>query len=276
VLNEANTASTVLSAYERWELPALDEGAAAPVVRHALKVHDDPPAARRKPNTPAQPEPEPEIRPPTAEELEAIRQAAYDEGLESGQKEGFKQGFDKGMASGQAEIRAIATRMRQICRSLLEPIPAQDEALEQALLELLKAICTRVVRRELLLDSRAIREIVREAIDCLRPATERIRIHLNPADAEQVTRELTAIDEQAAHWRILPHANISPGGCIVENDASLVDMRAEKRLTALIRQVYDRLEEGLAGDEVGTSGFQQVLDEVPGFELDDEESADPL
>src|SRR5690606_5800997 len=68
-----------LTAYERWELP---------------NIGTDQPAAR--PKTDAQQK----VRPPTAEEIEVIRQQAFDEGKQEGYAAGFEEGRQAGLVAG--------------------------------------------------------------------------------------------------------------------------------------------------------------------------------
>lgn len=269
LLTEDNTSPEELSAFQRWELPAMDEQIQDDSKSHAL-------SSRPKPKTPViEEEEEEDIKPLTAEDLEAIRQAGYDDGYESGQKEGHDAGFKAGYQAGDAELKAVMARLSQVTRALMEPIEPQDEALETALLELVQGICGRVIQRELTLDSRHIVTIVKEAIDCLNPGSKRVRIHLNPKDAEIVTEALQENGDKVESWRILAHPTITPGGCIVETDSSLIDVRAEKRLASVIKQVYEKSERGLDAEKDDRSGLDQVLSEIPAFAIDDD-ATDPI
>ena len=52
---------------------------------------------------PPEAEQEEEIVPLTAEDIEQIRQAAYEEGFNQGKEEGFTQGYEEGKTSGHEE-----------------------------------------------------------------------------------------------------------------------------------------------------------------------------
>src|SRR5690554_3021090 len=95
-----------LTAYERWELPVMDEA-------------DD--EAELPPQAPANEVEEVEVQPLTAQDLEEIRQAAWSEGheegfqagqqegreqgLQTGHEEGYQQGLEQGLAQGLEEGR---------------------------------------------------------------------------------------------------------------------------------------------------------------------------
>lgn len=252
-----------LSAWERWQLPSMDRD--VPVKGNALNLRSAP--RRDGTHTDTAP-PEPEIKPPTADEIEAIRRAAYEEGLQEGREAGKAEGYKAGFKSGEADTKAAIIRLGQIARVLLEPIPQQDDELEQAVLAMVEKICRRIVHRELVLDSSQVLMVVREALDCLHPGAQRIRVHLNPADAEIVLQGLRAAGELEEGWRIVPHPTISPGGCVVETDTSMIDARAEKRLASVLQQVYEQQQHALEDKSSNQGHMDQLLDEVESFSGD--------
>ncbi|CBL46752.1 Flagellar assembly protein [gamma proteobacterium HdN1] len=279
-----------LTAYERWVLPNMEdddgvqeEFAIATAIQRKAKLQPPPQHSSHEEDTnDADPvAPEETITPLTAEDVEAIRQAAYEEGYQQGHQQGlergieegtaagYQQGHQQGYASGEDEVRSSALRLSQICRTLLEPIPANDQALEEVLKQLVSQICTQVVHRELLLDSNGISAVVKEALDCLNPGNKRIRIHLNPQDIEVIERELRTLNQWEGQWRLLAHNTITPGGCIIDTDDSIIDARAEKRLSALLQQVYSKDPSALDEDAGVRDSLAQMFDEVPAFRAPD-------
>lgn len=259
-----------LSAWERWQLPSMD--ADIPVKQNAYNIPTKP-----KPGQEVAPvEEEQEVKPLTAEDLEVIRQAAYEEGLLEGREAGRQEGYQQGLINGESDVKAAVTKLSQICRTLLEPIPKQDQELEKSLLELVEQICRRVVHRELTLDSSSLAAIVREAIDCLNPGSERLRIHLNHEDTEFVLAKLKEVGEWDDSWRILAHPTITPGGCIIETDSSMVDARAERRLAMVIQQVYEQQEKALQQRSQQHGHVDQLMDEVAPFTENEEDSLEDL
>ncbi len=261
ILNSDNTSKDKLSAWERWHLPNMEDD--IPQKSNAYNT-----AARKKQSAPVIEEPVEEeevIQPLTAEDLELIRQAAYDEGLQQGRETGLTEGYKEGYASGESDIKAAVTRMGQICRVLLEPIPKQDEELEQVLLHLVEQICKRVVHRELSIESSVVLRIIEEALETISPGDQRMKIHLNAADAELVETRMRAAGEWEESWRIQVHPSITPGGCIIETDNSMVDARAERRLASVIRQVYEQQQQALEDHGQQHGHVDQLLDEIDCF-----------
>ncbi|MGC1510767.1 flagellar assembly protein FliH [Ketobacter sp.] len=261
VLNSDNTAKDKMSAWERWHLPNMEDD-----IPLKSNVYNSP--AKKKPvgliSDPA-PEEEEVIRPLTAEALEQIRQAAYEEGLQEGREAGKAEGYQAGYTSGEGDVKAAITRMSQICRVLLEPIPKQDEELERVLLHLVEQICKRVVHRELSIESSVVLQIVEAALETIQPGDQRMKIHLNAADAEMVESHMKAGGEWEPGWRIQAHPAVTPGGCIIETDNSMVDARAERRLASVIRQVYEQQQQALEERGQQHGHVDQLLDEIDCF-----------
>lgn len=185
-------------------------------------------------------EEEEEIALPTAEELEAIRKSAYDEGFESGKAQGLKSGYDQGIKNGQQEIDATMARLKQVMQALYEPIHQQDEALESVLLDSVISICRLILKRELKIDSSQIDTILRSAIDSLGVGYKNLKIHLHPRDAELISDKLKGFSDYNSEWRIIEHPTLSPGGCIVETDTSLLNATVDQRVKQVVQQIYDQ------------------------------------
>lgn len=266
--SKAGTPPEKMTAYERWVLPNME------VDNGLSQVAIASPKPRREKRSRGMPEPdepviEETVAPLTAEDVEAIRQAAYEEGFQEGKEAGYKAGKDtgheEGFKSGAEDVRAVTIRLSQICRNLIDAVPAQDDKLEAVLKQLVTNICTQVVRRELILDSDGVAEVVKEALNCMQPGNKRIRIHLNPNDVDIIEKELRAQNQWDNQWRLLAHKTITPGGCIIDTDDSIVDARAEKRLNALLQQIYGRDAQALHQESAPKDSLSQVLSEVQSF-----------
>lgn len=62
----------------------------------------------------------PVLLPPSLEEIQAIEEAAYQEGLERGRNEGHAEGF----AQGQAEVRRLTAQIERIPDNFSRPLIA--------------------------------------------------------------------------------------------------------------------------------------------------------
>ena len=252
-----------LSAWERWELPLLDQ--------QGNEVAPEPSRRSR--------EEERDVKPLTAADIEAIRQSAWEEGLtegreqghqeglQEGRKKGEKEGYETGYAKGEAQGEKVAgeqtrkdvtaklDRLEALMAELLKPIERHQDELESALVNLATVVARAVIFRELSLDSSQIRQVITEALAQLPPTEENVKIRINPGDAAWVTEVAERLDATVS---ITEDPAIMAGGCKVETRHSLVDYTVEKRFQ---KAVQGMLEQQLSTAGVGES---EELDAVMG------------
>ena len=261
-----------LTAYERWELPLLDE----------------------RGNEVAREE-EREVKPLTAADIDEIRQAAredgfnegreqgYQDGLKAGREEGHRQGLENGLAEGREqgktqgyddtrkEIDTKLDRLEHLLGELLLPIRRHEDELETSLVNLTTVLARAVVYRELTIDSSQIRQVVRRALEALPSTAENIRIHIHPEDCEPV-REVTARLETSAS--VIEDDSILPGGCTVHTRHSLVDFTVEKRFQRAVQSMLDQqLSDSGSGE---TEELDLLMEDLTGFHRDVLDGGDDL
>ncbi len=222
---------------DRWSLPSFDE-------------HDESQEQTLEPEPVATEAPPPpqeseevaleDVKPLTLDELEAIRQDAYNEGFATGEKDGFRAGQLKAKQEADTALAGRVQALEQVMQHLLEPIAEQDKQLEFALVTLVGQITREVIQRELSSDSSQIRQVLREALKLLPMGAENIRIHLNPQDFELVK---ALRDRHEESWRILEDDSLLPGGCRVETEHSRIDASVETRLSQAIKQLFEQQRE---------------------------------
>lgn len=245
-----------LTAYERWELPLLDA----------------------KGNEIAREE-ERDVKPLTAADIEAIRQAAHSDGLEEGHKKGFKAGHQEGLKTGHEEgyaagdkagreqgaekglketrqdVEAKLERLEQLMGELLVPIQRHEDELETALVNLTTVLARAVLYRELSLDSSQIAAVVKTAMAALPSTRENVRLHIHPDDYRFVGEVAERFEAKTS---VVEDAAIMRGGCKLETRHSLVDFTIEKRFQ---KAVQDMLSDELDPDSPGEG---EALDAIMG------------
>jgi len=202
---------------------------------------------------PPEPEPEPEeipeeieevpldeVQPLTLEELESIRQEAYNEGFATGEKEGFHSTTLKVRQEAEVALNAKLQALEQLMVNLFEPIAEQDTQIEKTLVELVKHVTREVIQRELAMDSSQIEHVMREALKLLPLGVGNVRLYVNPQDFEQV-KSLRERHEES--WRIVEDEALLPGGCRVETEHSRIDASVETRITQAMDQLFDQMHE---------------------------------
>ena len=173
------------AAFSLWNLPSFD----APEADHPDTEETEAEAA-------SVPDVEPEVRvedvvaedvkPLTLEDVEAVRQDAWNEGFSTGEKDGFHAGQLKATQEADAVLAAKVQTLENIMREFFEPIASQDQQLEESMLQMVMEISRQVIQRELKTDSSQIKQVVREALKLLPLGSESVRVYVNPQDFEQI------------------------------------------------------------------------------------------
>ncbi len=123
-----------------------------------------------------------EVQPLTLEELESIRQEAWNEGFATGEKEGFHSTQLKVRQEAEVVLAAKVASLEQLMSNLLTPIAEQDTQIEKAVIHLVEHIARQVIQRELVTDSAQIASVLRDALKLLPMGAQNVRIFINPQD----------------------------------------------------------------------------------------------
>ncbi|QSP94407.1 flagellar assembly protein FliH [Marinobacter salinisoli] len=244
-----------LTAYERWELPLLDERG------NEIGREEE----RR-------------VKPLTAAEISEIREAAREDGYNEGRDQGYQVGLAEGREQGLEEGRSAGTdegrehglqqgladakqdvdarleRLEHLMGELLLPIRRHDDEIESALLNLTVTLARSVLLRELSLDTTHIQQVVRRALGALPPTADNVRIHIHSQDADLVRQVAARLDTPAS---VVADDRLTPGGCRVETRQSLVDFSVEKRFQQSLQAM-------LADQASGNTASAERLGELAG------------
>src|SRR5690554_1102378 len=224
-----------LTAWERWELPLLDE-------RGNQVVQEQ------------------EVKPLTAADLEEIRQAAREDGFQEGREAGYQEGFEKGrveghqqgLQAGEAEGRELGQqqaeeatrkevasrvdRLEHLLGELVLPIQRHEEELETALGNVTTVLARAAVYRELSLDSSQIRQVVRKALAALPSTADKLRIQIHPDELEPVR---AVAERSAVSPSVMAEKTLVAGGVKVGSRHSLVGYAAEQRFQGAVQGMLE-------------------------------------
>ncbi len=181
-----------------------------------------------------------EVQPLTLEELESIRQEAYNEGFAAGEKDGFRSTTLKVRQEAEAALSVQLASLERLMGVLFDPIAEQDSQIEKSMVGLVEHIARQVIQRELVLDSSHIESVMREALKLLPLGVGNVRLYINPQDFEQV-KALRERHEET--WRIVEDAALQPGGCRVETEHSRIDATVETRISQIMAKLLDQVHE---------------------------------
>ncbi|MBE0505309.1 MAG: hypothetical protein IBX50_01150 [Marinospirillum sp.] len=238
-------------AYQRWEMPDLTG------VRRRIAQRLDELQAEETEDSSAEAIPQP----PTAEEIEALREEArqrgfstgfeegrqqgyeegralgYQEGEATGQESGFQAGYQRGLDQAQHEVDQQLARLQGLIEQLQGPLQQLDQEVEDALLSLVDLISRSLLRREISLDRSFLAEVLKESVAALPAGHQRLRIFLNPDDMPLAE---AACQDLLEEYRLVGDPGVAPGGARIETLQSLVDSTLENRY----KKIIDSLMEG--------------------------------
>jgi flagellar assembly protein FliH len=218
--------------FKRWEMTSFgDERASAVAERQAAEAaaahaHAQAMAAQRAM------EPAPAAPMISEEELEAIREAArqqgYAEGFEAGQASGHASGYEDGMALGRAEAASELTHLQEMTTSFGHAVTEADEAIAADVLELALHLAKNMVRTAFEVRPELILPVVREAVDYLPTLQQPALLVLNPEDA-LIVRGSIGHELEKTGWRIVEDVNVARGGCRIDTASNQIDAQIASR-----------------------------------------------
>ena len=224
------------SAYQRWEMASFGDERPSTLARRAAEAS---PPAGVSINSLGLDLP-PNVMLPSVEELEAMREAARQEGFQQGLDEGRAQGHTEGHAAGHAEGYAAGSaegeeaarqeldQLRTVAASFGDAVAQADETIAKDVLDLALRLARGMVRTGLDVRPELIMSVVRDAINQLPILQQPALLTLNPLDAELV-RHGMAEELATGGWRIIENAAIARGGCRVETASNQIDAQVEAR-----------------------------------------------
>ena len=170
--------------------------------------------------------------PPTLEEIQAIQDAAYREGLERGLAEGHAEGF----AQGQAEVRRLAAQMEGILDNFSRPLDRLENEVIAALSELAVRIAGALVGRAYQTDRVLLQELATTALDAVGGAQREVELRLHPDDIAALTPVLA----MTAHTRLTADTSLTRGDLRVHAESVRIDGTPEARLRGALETVLNR------------------------------------
>ena len=167
--------------------------------------------------------------PPTLEEIQAIQDAAYREGLERGLAEGHAEGF----AQGQAEVRRLAAQMEGILDNFSRPLDRLENEVVAALSELAVRIAGALVGRAYQTDPVLLQELATTALDAVGGAQREVELRLHPDDIAALTPVLA----MTAHTRLTADTSLTRGDLRVHAESVRIDGTLDARLRGALETV---------------------------------------
>ncbi|SCK20967.1 FliH/SctL family protein [Vogesella sp. LIG4] len=175
---------------------------------------------------------------PTAAELEAIHQEAWQAGFDAGQQEGLQQGRAVGETSAQNEANARFAEHWQPLAAMQQSFEQQlqllGEELSADVLVLAVELAERIVATRIEVDPEQMLPLLQQALEEIGQGLQQARIRANPADIE-VIEAFAANAYPGVSWQWLPDEAVERGGCVIDTPQRKIDLGLPQRLQLLRR-----------------------------------------
>ncbi|MCD9087156.1 FliH/SctL family protein [Stenotrophomonas sp. SY1] len=215
-----------MSTVVRWHAPDLNVPLAPPTpAEPALELIE---TIRAAPAEPAAPP----IQLPTLEEVQAIRDAA--------QEEGFQQGHVEGYAQGQNEVRRLVAQIEGILDNFSRPLGRLENEVVGALGDLSVRIAGALIGRAYESDPELLVALVHDALDTVSGTSRDVEVRLHPDDIAAISTLLSLPEGQ----RLVPDVNLSRGDLRVHAESVRIDGTLDARLRAALSTVLRRVGAG--------------------------------
>ncbi|WP_420939624.1 flagellar assembly protein FliH [Aeromonas veronii] len=238
---------------ETWGWPEMEVEVEAGAPTNALGLAPD---WYQQEEEVVEPEPEQEPTPSiTAEELEAIRQAAWEEGMAEGRESGYakgmeegkleglqqghsaglEQGREEGLAMGRELVEQEIAHWQGLAARLANPLNELDQAVEQQLVSLVMQLARALIRHEAETSPRILLEALKEGLALLPAAEQGVTLMLHPDDIARIEQAFGAEECAKRHWRLQSDPTLSPGDLQLATELSSIDLTLSGRIDQLLR-----------------------------------------
>jgi len=252
--------------FKNWIIPEIDENNAESIEDNTL--FGKPPSWYRGDEKHEQEEEvEDSPKPLTLDDIEEIRQSAYEDGFKEGKEAGFvkgleegtaqglqeginkgnEQGLQEGLAAGQQQIDKLTQNWESLIERLHHPLEKLDDNVEYQLVLLATNLAEQIARSEVQTNPQIILQALKQAVDALPVSEQTLKILLHPDDLLFVQAAYSPEICEKRGWDLQGDPVLARGDCQIHTKTSSIDYafshRVEQVLTHFFKQNHAQLPE---------------------------------
>lgn len=175
---------------------------------------------------------------PSVQELQALEEAAREEGYRRGLAEGHAEGF----ASGQAEVRRLVAQIEGILDGFTRPLARLDGEVADALGHLAVRVAGALLGRTYMADPTLLADLVREALDTVGTTQREVELRLHPDDMGVLAPHLAGL----SGVRLTNDNGLARGELRLHSEGLRVDGTLEARLQSCLDSMLEKVAGGAA------------------------------
>ncbi|NHI00152.1 flagellar assembly protein FliH [Oceanimonas sp. MB9] len=234
-----------------WQWPELEIERKRQQMRSAaLRLRAEPEPREAVPAAPEQPAPEPL----TAEALESIRQAAFEEGhaegkaqgvaegreegrlqgMEEGLQTGLQQGLEQGLAEGRKQVAQQLEHWSSLVEQLQAPLSEIDHTVEQSLVTLAMELARNLLKSEASASPQLLLATVQEALKALPAQNGPLTFYLHAEDLVMLEAHYDQDARAKRGWEFIAEPGLTRGELKIITPLSQLDVNLAQRIDALM------------------------------------------
>lgn len=242
---------------ENWKIPDLNSSAENSDEEESL--FGKPATWYKKQEKPVEEEEvEEQLTPLTLDDIETIRQSAYEDGFKEGKEAGFAQGLEEGKAEGleaglvegvekgkeeglsqgEEQIKQQVSVWESLIERLHNPLEKLDENVEYQLIRLATSLAEQITRCELLTSPQIILRALKQAVDVLPISEQKLTIHLHPDDLLFVQNAYSQEQCLQRGWDLQPEPALFRGDCQIQTQVSSIDYTFNSRVEKVLKSFF--------------------------------------
>ncbi len=191
----------------------------------------------------------------TEEQIELIKQGAYQEGLHQGQEAGFKQGYDKGkeeglqaghaeglelgkaegVSAGQEFIQQQVEVFMNLANQFAQPLELMNAQVEKQLVDMVLCLVKEVVHIEVQTNPQIILDTVKQSVEALPISGHPITLHLNPEDVSIIRSAYGEQELDCRNWTLVAEPSLNRGDVQIAAGESSINYRMEERIKNVLQ-----------------------------------------
>ncbi|MCW8333509.1 flagellar assembly protein FliH [Vibrio paucivorans] len=191
----------------------------------------------------------------TEEEIELIKQGAYQDGLMQGQEAGFKQGYDKGkeqgleaghqegleqgklqgVTEGQEFIQQQVQTFIGLANQFAQPLELMNAQVEKQLVDMVLTLVKEVVHVEAQTNPQVILDTIKQSVEALPISGHAITLKLHPEDVDIIRSAYGENELDFRNWTLVAEPALNRGDVQIEAGESSVNYRMEERIRNVLQ-----------------------------------------
>lgn len=196
--------------------------------------------------------------PLTLDDIEAIRQSAYDDGFKEGKEAGFEQGLTEGkerglkegaeeglelglkegLCAGKAQIDEQVSIWSGLIERLYNPLEKLDDNVEYQLVHLATNLAEQITLCDVKSSPQIILQALKKSIEALPVNEQKLKILLHPDDLKFVLDVYSEEECTKRGWDVQADAALSRGDCQIYTQTSTVDYVFSTRIKQVLKKFF--------------------------------------